>query len=198
MLTLDDQPTVLATSLNNQESALAPLVLAFASDPAVRWMYPNAHQYRIFFPRFARAFGGKAFALGTAQHLDDFRGTALWLPPGVAPDEHVLVPILEETIAPERLGDAFGVFEQMGAYHPSVPHWYLPLLGVDPLHQNQGLGSALIEPFLGAFDRDGAVAYLEASNPRNVPFYERHGFEVSGEIQAGDSPSIFPMVREPR
>jgi ribosomal protein S18 acetylase RimI-like enzyme len=198
MITLENEPTVLATSSNSEESAIAPLVLAFASDPAVRWMYPNAHQYRTFFPRFARAFGGKAFALGTAHHLDDFRGTALWLPPGVAPDDDLLIPFLEETIAPERLGDAFAVFEQMGAYHPSVPHWYLPLLGVDPLRQSQGLGSALIEPILAAFDRDGAVAYLEASNPRNVPFYERHGFEVRGEIQAGDSPSIFPMVREPR
>ena len=198
MLTLENKPTVLATSSNSEESALAPLVLAFASDPAVRWMYPNAHQYRIFFPRFARAFGGKAFALGTAQHLDDFRGTALWLPPGVVPDDHVLVPILEETISPERLGDAFGVFEQMGAHHPSVPHWYLPLLGVDPRHQSQGLGSALIEPFLAAFDRDGAVAYLEASNPRNVPFYERQGFEVRSEFHPDGGPLITGMWRSAR
>jgi GNAT superfamily N-acetyltransferase len=197
-MTIIDQPTVLAASPAHEESALAPLVLAFASDPAVRWLYPDAHQFRIFFPRFARAFGGKAFAVGTAQHLDDFRGTALWLPPGVAPDDDALIPLLEETVTSERLGRAFDLFGQMGAYHPNVPHWYLPLLGVDPVHQNQGLGSALLEPLLAAFDRDGAIAYLEASNPRNLPFYERHGFDVRGEIQTGDSPTIFPMVREPR
>jgi ribosomal protein S18 acetylase RimI-like enzyme len=198
MITIDHEPTVLATSRNHEESAIAPLVLAFASDPAVRWMYPDAHQYRTFFPRFARAFGGKAFALGTAHHLEEFRGTALWLPPGVAPDDDVLLPLLEETVAPERLSHLFAVFEQMGAFHPAAPHWHLPLLGVDPLHQSQGLGSVLIEQMLAAFDRDGAIAYLEASNPRNVPFYERHGFEIRGEIQAGDSPTIIPMVREPR
>ena len=55
-----------------------------------------------------------------------------------------------------------------------------------------------MEPMLAAFDRAGAIAYLEASNPRNVPFYERLGFVVSGEIQEGSSPTIFAMEREPR
>jgi hypothetical protein len=47
-------------------------------------------------------------------------------------------------------------------------------------------------------DRDGALAYLESSNLRNVPLYERHGFEVLGTIQAGQSPTIVPMLRKPR
>ena len=46
-------------------------------------------------------------------------------------------------------------------------------------------------------DRDGVLAYLESSNLRNVPLYERHGFEVLGAIQAGGSPSIVPMLRPP-
>ena len=29
------------------------------------------------------------------------------------------------------------------------------------------------------------MAYLESSNPRNIPLYERHGFEALGEIQVG-------------
>lgn len=41
----------------------------------------------------------------------------------------------------------------------------------------------------------GAVAYLESSNPLNVPLYERFGFEVIAEIQTGDSPTIWPMLR---
>jgi GNAT superfamily N-acetyltransferase len=198
MLTLDHEPTILATSSVNEEHALAALVLAFTTDPAVRWMYPDAHQFRIFFPRFARAFGGKAFTLGTAHHIEDYRGAALWLPPGVGSDDDALVPLIAETVAPERLGDVFSIFEQMGAFHPVVPHWYLPLMGVDPVHQNQGLGSALLSQMLSAFDQEGAIAYLEASHPRNVPFYERHGFEVRGQIQAGDSPTLFAMAREPR
>lgn len=195
---LERQPTVRAVSERDGEPAIAPLVLAFASDPAVRWMYPDAHQFRIFFPRFARAFGGKAFALGTAQCIAGFRGTALWLPPGVTPDDEVLTPLLEETVQPGLLPEVCAVLEQMGALHPAAPHWYLPLIGVDPLHQSQGLGSVLLGMMLATCDREGMPAYLEATNPRNVPFYERHGFEVRGEIQAGTSPTFLAMTRDPR
>ena len=58
MITLAKVPAVSIVSTAQEESALAPLVLAFADDPAARWLYPDAHQFRIFFPRFARAFGG--------------------------------------------------------------------------------------------------------------------------------------------
>jgi ribosomal protein S18 acetylase RimI-like enzyme len=51
---------------------------------------------------------------------------------------------------------------------------------------------------LARVDREGATAYLESSNPRNVSFYERHGFEVLGRIQSGSSPVITPMLRRPR
>ena len=47
-------------------------------------------------------------------------------------------------------------------------------------------------------DRDKKLAYLESTNPRNIPLYERHGFELLGTIQVGKSPPIFPMLRKPR
>jgi ribosomal protein S18 acetylase RimI-like enzyme len=86
----------------------------------------------------------------------------------------------------------------MASYHPHEPHWYLPLLGVDPTRQGQGIGSALLQHAAALCDRAGQLAYLESSNPANVPLYERHGFEVVGTIQAGASPTFYPMVRKPR
>jgi ribosomal protein S18 acetylase RimI-like enzyme len=198
MITLEHAPTVSVVSPAQEEFALAPLVLAFANDPAARWLFPDAHQFRIFFPCFVRAFAGKAFALGAAQRVDGFRGIALWLPPSVVPDDHALVPLIEETVRPERRANVFALFEKMDSQHPTQAHWYLPLIGIDPHHQGQGLGSALLSHTLAACDREGALAYLEASNPRNVALYARHGFEVRGEIQVGDSPTLFAMVRVPR
>jgi ribosomal protein S18 acetylase RimI-like enzyme len=90
------------------------------------------------------------------------------------------------------------VFEQMGKFHPEEPCWYLPLIGVDPTCQGRGYGSALLRYALEQVDGTGAPAYLESSNPRNVPLYERHGFEVLGRIQAGSSPTVVPMLRRPR
>jgi GNAT superfamily N-acetyltransferase len=72
------------------------------------------------------------------------------------------------------------------------------LIGIDPAHQGKGLGGTLIKQATDICDRDGALAYLESSNLRNVPLYERHGFEVLGTIQAGQSPTIVPMLRKPR
>lgn len=90
------------------------------------------------------------------------------------------------------------IFEQMDRHHPQVPHWYLPLIGVDPAHQDKGYGSALLRHALLLCDRDHAPAYLESSNPANIPLYRRHGFEVLGTIQAGTSPPLFPMLRSAR
>ena len=198
MLTLETEPEVRTVAAHQEERALAPLMLAFTNDPAARWMYADAHQFRLFFPRFVRAFGGQAFVHGTAQQIGAYHGAALWLPPGVAPEDEVLVPLIEETVLAERQPEAFAIFEQMGALHPAEPHWYLPFLGIDPRHQGRGLGSLLMGKMLAAIDDSGAPAYLEASNERNVPFYERLGFEVRGRIQAGDSPTLFAMLREPR
>ena len=45
-------------------------------------------------------------------------------------------------------------------------------------------------------DEKNERAYLEASSLRNKSLYERHGFECIGEIQIGDSPTAYPMVRD--
>jgi ribosomal protein S18 acetylase RimI-like enzyme len=86
----------------------------------------------------------------------------------------------------------------MEKYHPTEPHWYLPLIGVDPSQQGNGVGSALMKHALEIVDRDHMPAYLESSNPKNVSLYERHGFEVIGEIQVGSSPTMRPMFRSAR
>ena len=98
----------------------------------------------------------------------------------------------------EAKKDGSEVFEKMSSYHPNEPHWYLPLLGVDPLHHGKELGSALMQHAIVTCDLDNKFAYLESSNPKNIPFYERHGFELLGTIQVNTSPSIFPMLRKPR
>jgi len=180
------------------ERCLAGLTLAFGSDPPCRWAWPDPQQYLEAFPRFARAFGGGAIALGTAHYSEGFSGVALWLPPGVVPDEASLVQIIQETVAAARQDAMFSMFEQMGAYHPDEPHWHLPLIGVDPAHQGRGIGAALLRHVLDQCDRQQVLAYLEATSPRNVPLYERHGFEGLGSIQVADSPPIVPMLRKPR
>ena len=85
------------------------------------------------------------------------------------------------------------------SHSPSEPHFYLFILGTDAKTQSQGLGSQVLKPVLDICDAQGLAAHLESSNSRNVPFYQRHGFEVVGEIELeAGGPVIRPMHRAPR
>jgi ribosomal protein S18 acetylase RimI-like enzyme len=191
-------PIIKTATVSDAAPAIAVVVLAFGADPAARWAWPDPNQYLTHFPGFVGAFGGNAFAHGSAYYVDGYAGAALWLPPEVHPDEDALITLLQRTGSAQAQKDGFAVFEQMGRYHPREPHWYLPLIGVDPLHQGKGYGAALMQHALIPCDRDHTLAYLESSNPKNIPLYERHGFELLGTIQVGASPPIFPMLRTPR
>ena len=187
-----------AATASDEASIIDVLVRANWADPAARWVWPDSQRFLMYFPSFVRVFGGKAFAHGSAYYIDDYIGAALWLPPDVHPDENTLIALLQRIVSDQIQKDVFAVFEQMGRYHPSEPHWYLPLMGVDPSQQSKGFGSALLQHILIQFDRNNKLAYLESSNPRNIPLYKRHGFELLGTIQTGTSPSISPMLRRPR
>jgi ribosomal protein S18 acetylase RimI-like enzyme len=176
------------------ERAVAVIVLAFSADPVARWAYPDPRQYLTLLPPLVRAFDGKAFAEGTAHHVNSSAGAALWLPPGIDPDQAAL----EATLPVGREAELTTVFEEMARHHPSEPHRYLPLIGIDPTHQRQGCGAALLRETLRRCGRDHLPAYLEATNPANIKLYQAHGFEVLGTVQAGSSPPLFPMLRATR
>lgn len=182
---------------HDEPRLLATLTVAFADDAPVRWLYPDAERHLRHFPEFVRAFGGRALELGTAYHVEDFAGCALWLAPGEQPDEEQLAEVVARSIPPHRHEEVFALFEAMGHIHPSAPHWYLPLIGVDAASQGRGLGSALLRHTLDECDRDGLPAYLEATSPRNVALYERHGFRRLAPLRIATCPPITPMWREP-
>jgi GNAT superfamily N-acetyltransferase len=101
-------------------------------------------------------------------------------------------------VSGEYAGSLFGVLELMAEQHPTESHWYLIFLGTRPGWQGRGLGSAVMRPVLETCDDWGLPAYLEATSEHNKRLYQRHGFEVVGEIRLPDGPSLWPMWREPR
>jgi GNAT superfamily N-acetyltransferase len=177
---------------------LQTLVLGFSADPMARWASPDAALYLDRRGEFFDAFGGAAFDHGTAFVADDGAAVATWLPPGVKPDGERMSAILAEQTPPGRMDEMNALFARMDEFHLREPHWYLPLIAADPARQGQGLGTALMEAAIGRIDADGRPAYLESSSPRNVPFYQRFGFECSGEIKTDTSPVLTPMVRPGR
>jgi ribosomal protein S18 acetylase RimI-like enzyme len=191
--------TIVKTARESDEvSVIDALKLAFVADPATRWVGPDQHQDLSHFSSFVKAFGGKAFACESAHYVGNYSGAALWLPPNVHPGVEQLIALLQSTGSEDAKKYGPEIFEKMDSFHPKEPHWYLPLLGVDPFYHGKGFASALLQHALAKCDQDNAYAYLESSNPRNIPLYERHGFKLLGTIQFDTSPSIFPMLRKPR
>jgi GNAT superfamily N-acetyltransferase len=176
----------------------ATLVSAFRADPVERWLWPDEEHYDEHFPNFLAAFGGEAFAHDTVWRSEDFTAVAMWLPPGAAPDGDEIVRVLMTTVDESRHPDTLVAVEQMAAAHPRYPHWYLPWFGVDATVQGRGLGSTLMARCLESVDAAGLPAYLETPNPRTVPFYGRHGFQVIGSTQTENCPPIMFMLRQPR
>ena len=190
---------VKVVAAGDRKRAVATVALAFASDPMMRWSFPDADRYFDIARDFIDAFGGHATEHGSADEVADFSAVALWLPPGVSPDGEAMGAIIEANMPADRMQDGGGLVEQMNKFHPHEPHWYLPLIGTDPTKQGRGYGSALLRHALARCDRDGLPAYLESSNPDNIGYYQRFGFEVTGEIELPDGgPVMYPMWRNPR
>ncbi|MGW0160531.1 GNAT family N-acetyltransferase [Mycobacterium sp. NPDC003323] len=178
---------------------------AFFDDPVMAWMLPD--------PQARRAKLHKLFAALTRHHHlarggvevatagSGIAAAALWDPPGQW--RHTTV---EELRAAPSMLWTFGaavrrgmqVSELMKRSHPEEPHWYLAVIGSDPQVRGGGLGHALMRSRLDRCDAEFAPAYLESSNPDNIGYYERFGFEVTGEITVADGPTLYPMWRTPR
>ena len=190
------QPRIEIIAEADRGRALDTLLLGFSTDPLTRWLCPEAGTY-LDMKAGINAFAGRAVDHGGGWASADFAGVAMWLPPGVDPDEEAMAAEFQRLCEEKTLEEVFAVFEAMSEYHPAEPCWYLPMIGVDPAHQGRGVGAALMKHALDVIDTQGAVAYLESSNPRNISLYERHGFEAMGQIQIGGSPVVTPMIRQP-
>ena len=189
------------TEIQNASAIFSPeaaMAMAFSADPAARWAWRDPLQYINTFIPLVTLFGGKSFDHGSAYVIGDFFGVAQWLPPGVQPDDGPIGELFEQNMSEPKLGEVLFLFEQMAGFHPHEPHWYIPLIGVDPVFQGRGYGTELMRHGLVACDRDQQPAYLEATSPASRSLYERFGFRALGEIRSGDSPPLFPMLREPR
>jgi ribosomal protein S18 acetylase RimI-like enzyme len=190
------------------EAALLGEVLAdaFAEDPVFAWLIPlqlrgRDHRMRLFFTSMSRGYlrqGKPCYLAGDAS------AAALWAAPGAwaMPLSQVILEAAPNGLAfRHRLLSALRTQQQIERLHvrQPTPHWYLGYLGTRRDRQGHGLGTQMLREVLAGADTDGVPAYLESSNERNLPLYQRNGFRVVGELQAlGHGPTIWRMWREPQ
>ena len=188
------------------DAAVAGRVLgrAFTTDPVFTWMLAGRPDLERQLTRVFGAFASTAARTPDGQVLLDpaERGAAVWLPPDrwrlsipeLARELHRFLPAYGP-----RVVRALATLTRVEKAHPQEPHWYLEAIGCVPEARGQGIGGTLLAPVLKRCDEERLPAYLESSNPRNIPFYERHGFVQRPlfRLPAG-CPVITPMWRDPR
>ncbi len=172
---------------------------AFSHDLLLNWLSERPEIYNDLF----RIAAESLYKQHHCVYLNRERsGAAMWLPPGISTKSnlHWRMLLLGWKLRKggfKRLlarGDALDKVTL--AEHPAEPHFYLHSIGASLGHQGRGIGSALLKAGLNACDQQGAIAYLESTNIKNNPLYERYGFEVVGDATLPDSgPTIWFMKR---
>jgi GNAT superfamily N-acetyltransferase len=179
---------------------------AFYDDPVTMWMLPNNNARAQALPRAFATMTRHHFLAGGGAEVASrdgvLGGATLWDPPGrwkMTPREEWLMKPAFIWAFRARVLASQQVVEIMKDKHPEEPHWYLMLIGTDPTARGKGLGQVLMHSRLDRCDKEHAPAYLEASKPDLVPYYQRFGFETTGEINLPNGgPTMWQMWRDPR
>lgn len=202
MASLDVRPPV-RTDIGRLAAVLGR---AFHDDPVMAWMVPDAARRTRALTRMFATMTRHHFLGGgdseVALRAGVIGAAALWDAPGCwkqSPLQEVLMmPGFARALGRRSLRGQ-QVAALMKQVHPEEPHWYLAVIGSDPTVRGSGFAHALMRSRLDRVDAEHAPAYLESSNPDNVPYYQRFGFEITGEIRLPDGgPAMTCMWRRPR
>lgn len=197
------------TGLERGERRAAARVLgdAFLDDPVWAWIGPRRRGRR----RIANRVAYHAILIGAMRHRGRIRvarageggdrqilGISVSFGPGdwPLPDSATLLEagwLLIAGPAPVRRG--LRIDREMRASHISHPHVYLWFLATAPQQQGRGVGRALLADLHEHAAAIDVPCYLEASKRDNVPYYERDGYEVIGEVAVPGAPPLWRMER---
>ncbi len=190
-------PEIRSARMSDADEVADILGEAFSDDPVMRWMYGKAGSQRGTFLELAKG----VYLRDGFGHIVDDSATALWLPAGVE-EKLPLMSELRLVLSIFRSG-GFGALKRgqateqvMKASHPEAPHYYLFAVGVRETMKGKGLGGRIIREGLRRADEAGAPAYLENSNPKNTPLYERLGFKTIAPLALpAGAPQLLGMMR---
>jgi ribosomal protein S18 acetylase RimI-like enzyme len=190
---------VVALDRHQLPQALATLVQAFAFDPMATYFFPQAPERGIGLAHIFRMALRHGLRGGAVDAVHDGGGVAIWLRSERATmslPRMIRMGLLAAALrvgyaATRRIMRFLQWMEEQRQQSVASRHWYLLNLAVRPELQGQGLGSILLRSGLDRAQLQGVPCFLETTNPRNVPFYEKHGFRM---IHEGHPPKGGPQV----
>jgi ribosomal protein S18 acetylase RimI-like enzyme len=196
-------PPIRRATLADVPALTRMLARAYQEDPVAVWMCRSQTLRPAVLEALYSARLRQLLSHREIWVVPELSSAAVWLPPGSSktpvPRDAVLARsfLFHPSLLARLPLLAVGLMGVQRRHLPDPSHWYLSLLGTDPQAQGNGLGSSVLQPVLERCDIDGAPVYLETSKERNLGFYARYGFRVTGQLRLPRGPTMWLMWREP-
>jgi GNAT superfamily N-acetyltransferase len=174
---------------------------SLVSEPMMRWPIGEVADPEGAVGSSCRIWDAANIELGVVFVAAAGAGAAVW----VAPELAARWIAIERATRPAiyALSDDAGekyrqMWDWVEARESAEPGWYLDRVGVDPVRQDEGIGTALIQFGVDQAARARLAAFLDTGTERNVSRYESLGFRVFDEgIAPGGGPQIWFMRSDP-
>jgi hypothetical protein len=190
-------PTVERVDPSELETAARILAAGYAKDPVHIWAMPNAAtrlaDAAVFFTLFLRWMRPHSWdVFATADRSAVLVTSLVRQGKSPYPDGVRYLPRLVRTKSPVN-----DYFQWIETFRPKVDHQYFEFLGALP-NAPRGTGFFLVANVLKMFDREGLPVWTWSSNPLNLPFFRRQGFEIGAELRRDAStPPVTSIWRPP-
>jgi ribosomal protein S18 acetylase RimI-like enzyme len=187
------------------EPAGETLARSFFNDPLTVYMIPDGRERGRLLPSHFTPFVRYGYLFGEVYTTSTVDAAAVWLPSNAAeitpdPAPQCGLDKVEAAVGSGAWGRFSRVMEVVEQVHHAAvpgPHWYLPLIGVDPSRQGPGVGARLLQAMLSRVDVEGLPCYLETFQPTNIRFYQRNGFEIVAEGRESESGLLYWAFKRP-
>ncbi len=192
------QPKMPRSKAVDMQAMVATLVGAFRDDPVARHLFPEPLERRPGMEHIFRMGLRHGRRHGRVDVSECGGAVAIWFHP---PNERATLwrqleagmlatPFVVGWKATRRMMRYERFVERARSLAMPSPHFYLFSIGVSPELQGRGLGTGLLRMGLDRARAGNLPCYLETSQPRNLPLYEKHGFRVirDGRLPGADLP----------
>jgi GNAT superfamily N-acetyltransferase len=176
-------------NLNDRKLVTEILSGSFNDNKSVNYLLPQDSRRHARLQKFMEYSFDVCHRFGDVFLSEDRKGCAL-----------ILIPDKKKTTIPSILFDLKFIFQAIGLsnvkkaisreseikkHHPKEPLYYLWFIGVKENEQSKGIGSKLLSEVIEEGRQQNRTVCLETSTVKNLPWYQKFGFEIYKEIDFG-------------